>query len=119
MTQDHNTNLFNIKPINLFWLILIIISSVTYVLMAKFFICTNNPGKRVLYIFIVIICTFISFFSYTKILKSQQLSNTYLFAKVGAVVLVFIFGIFYFGDKMTVKNWIGAIAALVAIVLLM
>jgi multidrug transporter EmrE-like cation transporter len=57
-------------------------------------------------------------FLYVKLFSLQEVGSSHAIAKIMAIIMVFIYGSFFFEEKMTRKKIFGVILGIISIVLL-
>lgn len=96
---------------NLHWIIIGTIGSTLPILLAKEYVLTNN--KLLLIVALIIYVFLLS--AYVNILKTGELSKTITLIKILQVVIIVLFGIGYYKEKITRNKLIGITAGIISI----
>ncbi|AGC02327.1 integral membrane protein [Acanthamoeba polyphaga moumouvirus] len=98
----------------IFWYFVAAIISAIPIPIIQKYVNTNNK----FYLFLAMLFYFILIFIYAQVLQSTQMSIAYPLIKFLSIILVVIFGVLFFNNKLTTKQIIGIIIGGVALYLL-
>lgn len=96
------------------WIFLITLSGVISFLAIQQYIISNSPHWLILTIMLYIFILY----AYTKALTYHNSSYVYIISKIMGVIFVIIAGKIMYGQTISIKQWIGLIFGIMAIILL-
>lgn len=97
------------------WFILATIIGALIIPLVKEYINTSNNMLLVVAITLHIILVFV----YVKLFANNNISTFYTFTKIFSIIIVVAFGVLWFNEKLSYKNIIGIILAIVSLGLLL
>ena len=102
------------KFIEIVWLLLAVICSAGAAITTKQYVIDKNR----FWIYLSLVFNIALVFLFIKIFESDEMNVSYLILKAASIVVVYIFGIFVYGEHLTIIKCISSVVILAALAVL-